>query len=245
MVFDTTSLALVGLIFLWTGFVRTGLGFGGAAIGLPLMLLIGGSPVYWLPIIGIHLLFFSSLTLFKSIKKVDWRYLKQSLLWIIPPTLVGVAGLLSLPDQVVIVFIYLITIFYAITWIFNQKITSEKLWVDKLLLILGGYVAGTSLTGAPLIVAVYMRYVAKEYLRNTLFVLWFVLVSIKMAAFMAMGVEIDWSFSLALIPIAAIGHVIGIKAHQKIIENDQIFKKWVGSMLLLISSFGLLKVILS
>ncbi|ALE52630.1 permease [Candidatus Thioglobus autotrophicus] len=245
MVFDTTSLALVGLIFLWTGFVRTGLGFGGAAIGLPLMLLIGGSPVYWLPIIGIHLLFFSSLTLFKSIKKVDWRYLKHSLLWIIPPTLVGVAGLLSLPDQVVIVFIYSITIFYAITWIFNQKITSDKPWVDKLLLILGGYVAGTSLTGAPLIVAVYMRYVSKEYLRNTLFVLWFILVSIKMATFMLMGVVIDWSFSLALIPIAAIGHVVGIKAHQKIIENDQVFKKWVGSMLLLISSFGLLKVVLS
>ncbi len=245
MVFDATSLVLVGLIFLWTGFVRTGLGFGGAAIGLPLMLLIGGSPVYWLPIIGIHLLFFSSLTLFKSIKRVDWRYLKQSLLWIIPPTLVGVAGLLSLPDQVVIVFIYLITIFYATTWIFNQKISSEKPWVDKLLLILGGYVAGTSLTGAPLIVAVYIRHVAKEYLRNTLFVLWFVLVSIKMVTFVAMGVEIDWGFSLALIPVAAIGHVIGIKAHQKIIENDQVFKKWVGSMLLLISSFGLLKVILS
>ncbi|MCH9746339.1 MAG: sulfite exporter TauE/SafE family protein [Proteobacteria bacterium] len=245
MVFDATSLVLVGLIFLWTGFVRTGLGFGGAAIGLPLMLLIGGSPVYWLPIIGIHLLFFSSLTLFKSIKRVDWRYLKQSLLWIIPPTLVGVAGLLSLPDQVVIVFIYLITIFYATTWIFNQKISSEKPWVDKLLLILGGYVAGTSLTGAPLIVAVYIRHVAKEYLRNTLFVLWFVLVSIKMVTFVAMGVEIDWGFSLALIPVAAIGHVIGIKAHQKIIENDQVFKKWVGSMLLLISSFGLWKVILS
>ena len=245
MIFSSTELFLVGLIFLWTGFVRTGLGFGGAAIGLPLMLLIGGSPVYWLPIIGIHLLFFSSLTLFKSIKRVDWRYLKQSLLWIIPPTLVGVAGLLSLPDQVVIVFIYLITIFYATTWIFNQKITSEKPWVDKLLLILGGYVAGTSLTGAPLIVAVYIRHVAKEYLRNTLFVLWFVLVSIKMVTFVAMGVEIDWGFSLALIPVAAIGHVIGIKAHQKIIENDQVFKKWVGSMLLLISSFGLWKVILS
>ncbi|MDB2590521.1 TSUP family transporter [Candidatus Thioglobus sp.] len=245
MVFDSTSLVLVGLIFLWAGFVRTGLGFGGAALGLPLMLLIGGSPVYWLPIIGIHLLFFSSLTLFKSIKKVDWRYLKHSLLWIIPPTLVGVAGLISLPDKVIIVFIYSITIFYAITWIFNQKISSHKSWADKLLLVLGGYVAGTSLTGAPLIVAVFMRHVAKEYLRNTLFVLWFILVSIKMVAFMVVGVMIDWEFSLALIPIAAIGHVIGIKAHQKIIENDQVFKKWVGSMLLLISSFGLLKVILS
>ena len=245
MSFDATGLVLVGLIFLWTGFVRTGLGFGGAALGLPLMLLVGGSPVYWLPVIGLHLLFFSSLTLFKSIKKVDWQYLKHSLLWIIPPTLVGVAGLLSLPDAVVIVFIYSITIFYAITWIFDQKITSHKSWVDKFLLIIGGYVAGTSLTGAPLIVAVYMRHVAKEYLRNTLFVLWFILVSIKMATFVAMDVMIDWQFSLSLIPIAAIGHVIGIKAHQKIIENDQVFKKWVGSALLLISSFGLLKVILS
>jgi uncharacterized membrane protein YfcA len=245
MIFDTPSLVLVGLIFLWTGFVRTGLGFGGAALGLPLMLLIGGSPVYWLPIIGIHLLFFSSLTLFKSIKKVDWLYLKHSLLWIIPPTLVGVAGLISLPDKVMIVFIYSITIFYAITWIFNQKISSHKSWVDKLLLVLGGYIAGTTLTGAPLIVAVYIRHVTKEYLRNTLFVLWFILVSIKMVTFMGLGVVIDWEFSLALIPIAAIGHVIGIKAHQKIIENDQVFKKWVGNMLLLISSFGLLKVVLS
>ena len=245
MSFDTTSLVLVGLIFLWTGFVRTGLGFGGAAMGLPLMLLLGGSPVYWLPIIGLHLLFFSSLTLFKSIRKVDWKYLKHSLLWIIPPTLVGVAGLLSLPDTIVIIFIYSITIFYAITWIFNQKITSHKSWVDKFLLIMGGYVAGTSLTGAPLIVAVYMRHVAKEYLRNTLFVLWFILVSIKMTTFVVMGVTIDWFFSLSLIPVAAIGHVIGIKTHQKIIENDQVFKQWVGGALLLISSFGLLKVILS
>ncbi len=245
MIFSSTELFLVALIFMWAGFVRTGLGFGGAALGLPLMLLIGASPVYWLPIIGLHLLFFSSMTLFKSIKKVDWPYLSRSLWWIIPPTLIGVAGLLSLPDKVVIIFIYAITIFYAITWIFDQKITSHKPWVDKFLLIMGGYVAGTSLTGAPLIVAVYMRHVAKEYLRNTLFVLWFILVSIKMAAFVVVGVSIDWAFSLSLIPVAAVGHVIGIKLHQKIIENDQVFKKWVGGALLLISSFGLLKVVLA
>ncbi len=245
MTFDHTELVLVGLIFLWAGFVRTGLGFGGAALGLPLMLLVGATPVYWLPIIGIHLLFFSSLTLAKSLKKVDWPYLKRSLLWIIPPTLIGVAGLLSLPDDVIVVFIYSITIFYAVTWIFNTKITSHSPWVDKLLLILGGYVAGTSLTGAPLIVAVYMRHIAKEYLRNTLFVLWFILVSIKMIAFVIMSVEIDWEFSLALIPVAAIGHVLGIKAHQSITQNDKTFKRWVGGALFAISSFGLFKLFLS
>ena len=245
MTFDGVSIILVGLIFLWTGFVRTGLGFGGAALGLPLALLLGGTPLYWLPMIGIHLLFFSSLTLSKSIKQVDWQYLRHSLLWIIPPTLIGVAGLISLPDNVIIVFIYFITIFYALTWIFNQKITSHKSWVDKLLLLLGGYVAGTSLTGAPLIVAVYMRHVAKEYLRNTLFVLWFILVSIKMITFVIMSVTIEWEVALYLIPIAAIGHVIGLRAHDQIIANDQLFKKWIGLALLLISSLGLLKLFLS
>ncbi|BAS68296.1 MAG: sulfite exporter TauE/SafE family protein [Gammaproteobacteria bacterium] len=242
MIFSNTELFLVALIFMWAGFVRTGLGFGGAALGLPLMLLLGGSPLYWLPVIGLHLLFFSSLTLSKSLKQVDWKYLKYSLWWVIPPTLVGVFGLLALPDKVMIIFVYCITIFYAITWIFNQKITSHRSWADKVLLILGGYVAGTSLTGAPLIVAVYMRYVAKQYLRNTLFVLWFILVSIKMSTFVAVGVTIDWQLSLGLIPIAAIGHVIGLKLHEKIIQNDALFKRWVGLALLLISSFGLLKV---
>lgn len=243
MDFSTTELVLVSLIFLWAGFVRTGLGFGGAALGLPLMLLIGASPIYWLPVIGLHLLFFSSLSLSKSIKEVDWAYLKPALVWIIPPTLVGVFGLIALPDTVMILFVYSITIFYAIIWIFNQKITSHRPWVDKLLLIFGGYVAGTSLTGAPLIVAVFMRHVAKEYLRNSLFVLWFILVSIKMLTFVAMEVEIDWQLSLGLIPMATIGHMIGLKLHQKIIENDDLFKRWVGSALLLVSAFGLLKIV--
>ncbi len=230
---------------MWTGFVRTGLGFGGAALGLPLMLLVGESPVYWLPVIGIHLLLFSSLSLSKSIREVDWRYLKGALMWIIPPTLVGVFGLIELSDIVMIVFVYSVTIFYAIIWIFNQKITSHSPWVDKLLLIIGGYVAGISLTGAPLIVTVFMRHVVRQYLRNTLFVLWFILVSIKMLTFVAMDVMIDWQLSILLIPVAAIGHMVGLKLHNKIIVNDQQFKKWIGLALLLISSFGLLRLFLS
>jgi hypothetical protein len=38
VIFSSTELFLVSLIFMWAGFVRTGLGFGGAALGLPLML---------------------------------------------------------------------------------------------------------------------------------------------------------------------------------------------------------------
>ena len=243
MSFDNSSLILIGLIFVWTGFVRTDLGFGGAALGLPLLLLIGGSPVYWLPIIGMHLFFFTSLTLFSSLDSVDWGYLKRTLVWIIPPTLIGVIGLLNLPTKVIVIFIYCVTIFYAINWILDKKISSNKSWLDKVFLVIGGYISGTSLTGAPLIVAVYMRFVDKSMLRNTMFVLWIILVGIKMTAFVVVGVSIDWQFSLYLIPVAAIGHVLGIFTHQKIINNDQLFKKWVGGALLCISSFGMFKVL--
>ncbi|HEY9199108.1 MAG TPA: TSUP family transporter [Gammaproteobacteria bacterium] len=239
--FDPTQTLLIGLIFVWTGFVRTGLGFGGAALGLPLMLFIDDRPLLWLPIIGAHLLFFSGLTLRTRLDNVDWAYLRRSSAFIIPAALVGVFGLLNLPNRWLLVFIYSVTLFYAFIWVMNWSINSRRDWVDKLLLIVGGYVAGTSLTGAPLMVAVYMRHVAKEQLRNTLFVLWFILVAIKMSTFAALGVELNLLTALMLLPVAAIGHVLGLKAHDAIIRNDRDFKCWTGLGLMIVSGLGLLK----
>ena len=237
--FDLIQTLLIGLIFVWTGFVRTGLGFGGAALGLPLMLFIDNQPLLWLPIIGSHLLFFSGLTLRTRLNNVDWAYLRRSSLYIIPAALVGVFGLLNLPNRWLLIFIYSITLFYAFIWVMNWAIHSRHDWVDKLLLILGGYVAGTSLTGAPLMVAVYMRNVAKTQLRDTLFVLWFILVAIKMSTFAAVGVDLHLLTALMLLPVAAIGHVLGLKAHDAITRNDQHFKRWIGLGLMIVSGLGL------
>lgn len=237
--FDLIQALLIGLIFVWTGFVRTGLGFGGAALGLPLMLFIDDQPLLWLPIIGSHLLFFSGLTLRTRLNNVDWTYLRRSSLYIIPAALVGVFGLLNLPNRWLLTFIYSITLFYAFIWTLNWAIHSRHDWVDKLLLILGGYVAGTSLTGAPLMVAVYMRNVAKHQLRDTLFVLWFILVAIKMSTFAAVGVDLHLPVALMLLPVAAVGHVLGLKAHDAIIRNDQYFKRWIGLGLMIVSGLGL------
>ena len=242
MSFTSVEIVIIALIFTWIGFVRTGLGFGGAVIGLPILMLVGGSPIDWLPIIGIHLLFFSSITLSNSLKQVDWSYLKKSIPWILPAKIVGVIGLLSLPPIVMTVIVYSITSFYAITWILNSQIASEKNWVNRLLLILAGYISGTSLNGGALLVAIYTQNIEVKKLRNTLFVLWFLLVSIKMAAFLMAGVYIDWQFSLLLIPVAGLGHYIGLKVHDQIIENDTKFKRWMGSSLLLLCIIGLLKV---
>ena len=241
--FSNLQVMLISVIFIWTGFVRSGLGFGGAALGLPLLLLIYDQPVYWLPIIGAHLLFFSALTLRTRIKNVSWQYLLHTMLIIVPSAIAGVFGLISLPSKIIVVFIYGITIIYALMWLFRMTIHSSNRWADRFLLALGGYIAGTSLTGAPLIVAVFMRNVVAQQLRNTLLVLWFVLVSIKMATFTAFGVDLHLDIALLLLPIAAIGHVIGIRMHDMILENDHQFKRIIGATLLLVCALGLWKVL--
>jgi len=244
MVFTSIELVIISCIFIWIGFVRTGLGFGGAVLGLPLLMLVGGSPIDWLPIIGIHLIFFSGIALAKSLKTVDWGYLKKSLPWILPAKIIGVIGLINLPPTVMTVIVYSIVSFYALTWIMNFQIASREGWVTRLLLILGGYISGTSLNGAPLLVAVYMQNIEIKKLRNTLFVLWFLLVSIKMSAFLVVDVYINWQFSLMLIPIAGLGHFVGLKVHDQIIENDTKFKRWMGSVLIVICIVGLSKALI-
>ncbi len=230
------------LVFIWAGFVRSGLGFGGAALGLPIMLFIYDQPLFWLPVIGFHLLFFSGMTLRTRIGDVDWSYLKHSGSYIIPATLVGVMGLITLPNEWLLIFIYGITLFYGIMWSMNWAIQSNHKWVDRFLLTFGGYVAGTSLTGAPLMVAVFMRNVAHSQLRNTLFVLWFLIVTIKMIAFAALNVDLHFLSSMLLLPVAAIGHIIGLKTHDAILRNDTVFKRVVGGTLILVCVVGLFNV---
>ena len=237
--FSIYQIAIIAVVFIWTGFVRTGLGFGGAALGLPLMLFVHNNPLFWLPMIGLHLLFFSGLTLLNRLNNVDWLYLRHSLIYIIPPAIVGVFGLVNLPVLWLDILIYSITLFYGFNWFFNRGIKSNHAWIDRVLLILGGYIAGISLTGAPLMVAVYMRHVKKHQLRDTLFVLWFILVSIKMATFVALSVDLHFTSALLLLPVAAIGHVLGLKAHNKILLNDLLFKRWIGGGLVIVSGLGL------
>jgi uncharacterized protein len=238
--FSSTQMILTALIFIWSGFVRSGLGFGGAALGLPLMLMVYDRPIFWLPIIGTHLLIFTSLTLLTRIRNVDWGYLKKSSIYIFPAKLAGVFGLLNLPNQWLVIIIYCITLFYSVLWMFKLTISSKSGWSDKLLLVIGGYVSGTSLTGAPLIVAVFMNHVARDKLRNTLFVLWIVLVIIKLSTFAAFSIDLQFASTLILVPIVAIGHVIGLKTHEYLLTNDEGFKRVLGVVLMTICILGLL-----
>ena len=78
---------LIAIIFTWSGVVRSGLGFGGAVFSLPFLLMIVNDPLIWLPLISVHLLFFSALTVIQNYKKssnsnnpttstINWQYLR-------------------------------------------------------------------------------------------------------------------------------------------------------------------------
>ncbi len=236
--FTNWQLLMSFVVIIWSGFVRSGLGFGGAALGLPLMLMIYDRPIFWLPVIGTHLLIFTGWTLRKRLSNVDWKYLKKTNIYIFPSMLVGVFGLLNLPNNWLITIIYSITLIYAFLWLLNITIQSEKGWTDKLLLLIGGYVSGTSLTGAPLIVAVFMNHIERHKLRDTLFVLWFIVVTVKMTTFVSFGVSLQTLSALMLVPAAAIGHVIGLKTHDYMMQKNVLFKRIIGAALIVISIIG-------
>jgi hypothetical protein len=157
----------------------------------------------------------------------------------LPAKLAGVFGLISLPAQWLVIIIYTITLVYGVLWMFNLTIRGADGWVAKLLLVIGGYFSGTSLTGAPPIVAVYTQMVKITQLRDTLFVLWFFLVTIKLITLVAFDVNMQFASTLILAPVAFVGHIIGLKVHQAIMQNNDLFRRVVGAALIGICILGL------
>ena len=242
--FSIGQLVAIVLIFIWTGFVRSGIGFGGAALGLPLLLLVDDKPLVFLPVIGTHLLFFTALTLASRIQNVNWPVVGRVMTVIILPKIAGLVGLFSFPNYWLVMAVFSITLFYGFTWLINYTIKSQSKTVDMVLLMLGGYVSGTSLIGAPLIAAVVARYVTRIQLRETLFVLWIILVTFKMGAFIAYDVALQWQLSLFLLPFVGVGHYIGLKAHDYLVTTDSTtFHRFLGASLIVVSLAGLFKYI--
>ncbi len=147
-----------------------------------------------------------------------------------------------MPANVLSMIIFIVVSVYAITYIANKPFRSNNKFVDAVFLMAGGYISGTSLIGAPLIIAVAAQHIARERLRDTLFALWFILVSIKLAAFIYAGVNLQLAHHLWLLPCAAIGHFIGLRFHEKMLKAETpIFFRVLGLTLLTISALGLWK----
>jgi uncharacterized membrane protein YfcA len=254
--FTLIQFLLIAIIFAWSGFVRSGIGFGGALFTLPFLLLVDDNPLVFLPIISIHLLFFASTTLFNdqylsrekhenTIKtEVNWWFIRYSMAIMILPKIAGVVGLLVLPLGLVNLIIFSFIGAYALTYIFDKPMKSQSRVMDVIFLIIGAYISGTSLVGGPLIIAVAMRYLKPYQFRSTLFVIWFILVGIKMIGFYIAKIDLQLQNSIILLPFAAVGHVIGLKTHQWLLNRDNRgFYRSIGWILLITSIAGAMQAI--
>ncbi len=249
------EMAVIGLLFIWGGFVRSGLGFGGAVLTLPFLLMIRDEPLLFLPIISIHLLFFSGITVWLAHREeggdkggestVNWEFLRYALPLMIIPKLIGVAGVITLPGPLVSGFIFCTIFVYAFSYILGKPFKSGSARIDAFLLMLGGYVSGVSLIAAPLVVPIAASRMPKEQLRDTLFVLWFLLVALKLIAFVATGVDLQWKQHLWLLPCATIGHFLGLRFHRYSLRADtEVFFRYLGGALLLVSIAGIARMIM-
>ena len=246
---------LIVLVFIWSGFVRSGLGFGGALFTIPFLLLIHNDLLFFLPIISIHLLFFASLTLFPKSRSseqntaitapsINWQFVRYALLIMIIPKLAGVVGLLILPSDLMNCIIFILIGAYSVTYIIGQPLQSNSRLLDVVFLVLGAYISGTSLIGGPLVIAVAMHHIKSHEFRNTLFVLWTVLVSIKLCAFAYAGVDLQFAAALWLLPFAGIGHFIGLRFHQQLLQQSNArFYQLLGGVLFIASLAGVIQIL--
>ena len=250
--FQLWEIVAIGLLFVWGGFVRSGLGFGGAVLTLPFLLMIRDEPLLFLPIISVHLLLFSGITVWQAhradarqgggVSTVNWEFLRYALPLMIVPKLIGVAGVITLPGSLVSGFIFCMITVYALSYILGRPFKSGSRRIDAALLMLGGYVSGVSLIAAPLVVPIAASRMPREQLRDTLFVLWFILVGLKLLAFVATGVDLQWRHHLWLLPCATVGHFIGLRFHRYSLRADTaVFFRYLGVALLLVSAAGLLR----
>lgn len=249
------QLVLIGLCFIWSGFVRSWLGFGGSVLTLPFLLLIYNQPLVFLPIISVHLLVFAALTIHRSHRKqpapetglggdtegsVNWKFLRYALVIMIIPKIIGVLGLIVLPTTIMNVFIFGLIFIYAWSYIFDRQFKSQSKFGQGLLLIIGGYVSGASLMAAPLVASVFASNIKRHQLRDSMLALWFVLVSIKLTAFIWVGVDLQLIHHLWLFPCAYTGHLIGLHLHDRMLLKRPVhFYRLLGLALLTASSIGL------
>ena len=233
--FSLYTIAVLCIAFIWSGFVRAGLGFGGAGLMYPVALLAVDSVLFLVPIICVQLIFFASITLFKDFGKINWPVMKRAFLIILPPFMVGVFGLIQLPELWVLLTLYIIIIAYSCNYLLYSEKLTPKPWLDYPLLLVGGYVSGLSLSGAPLIAAIVIRQLDKKEIKASLFILWVVLCCIKLATLGYFEVDLQLEHQLWLLPCALVGHVLGNRFHDKILRlKPVILYRLIGSAMLIL-----------
>jgi uncharacterized protein len=233
---------LLMLVFAWSGFVRAGLGFGGTALALPLALIVVESAQVVVPLFLVQLFVLSGVHTWRHRGNIDWRSVGYLTALLVMPVLAGVYTLIKLPHHGFMTLVYLCVLGVAMQYIVPFEFTSTRKAVDLVLLLVGGYVLGSTTAGGPPIVAVSMRYVARDKVRDTLLGLWLLVSAMNLVVLSQADVDLQWRSQLWLLPATVVGHCMGDRCHRQLLTMQTTgFYRVVGAALLIVTVIGLIK----
>ena len=237
---------IIGLIlcFLWSGFIRSGLGFGGLVLTLPFALMVVDSPLDIMPLAIVHVFVVGVLTVIFRFRNVDWMELLRMIRVMAIPVLLGLFGLITIPENWLLLLVFGVVLGYSVNYIrpFIQLRSGDL--SNTLVLMLGGYLSGVALIGSPLIVAVAGHRIERHRLRDSLLALWVILSPPKLAVLFYSGVDLHLDWQWWLLPVNLIGHLLGMKFHDHLLQlQSESFYRWLGFVLMVVVLVGIFRVL--
>ena len=243
---ELTPFVVSGLLlcFLWSGFIRSGLGFGGLVLTLPFALMVVDSPLDIMPLAIVHVFVVGVWTVVFRFRNVDWMQLMRMIRVMAIPVLLGLFGLITIPEHWLLLLVFGVVLGYSANYIHPFIQISEGGWSHTLVLMLGGYLSGLALIGSPLIVAVAGHRIERHRLRDSLLALWVILAPPKLGILFYSGVDLHLDWQWWLLPVNLIGHLLGMKFHDHLLQlRSESFYRWLGFILLVVVLVGIFRVL--
>ena len=232
------------LCFLWSGFIRSGLGFGGLVLTLPFALMVVDSPLDIMPLAVVHAFVVGISTVFLRFRNVDWMQLLKMIKVMAIPVLFGLFGLITIPETWLLLLVFGVVLMYSLNYIRPFIQLKVGGWSSTLVLMLGGYLSGLALIGSPLIVAVAGHRIERHRLRDSLLALWVVLSPPKLVILFYSGVDLHLDWQWWLLPVNLLGHLLGMKFHDHLLKlRTETFYRWLGAVLILVVLVGIYRVL--
>lgn len=248
MIFDTFTIVVLFLCFIWSGFIRASLGVGAFILMLPFALFVINTPLIIMPIVATHATILSSVIVLQHFQNVSWKHVGIFICITFIPFTIGLYGLILLPEKWLVLLVYGITFMYSLSYILpRQQVVkkSKSTGFDLFMLIIGGYINGISFTGGPPIAAVMTKYVPKQQFRDTFLAMVILTATIKLSTFFWLGISLQPQLQLIVIPAVLLGHVMGLRFHRYFVTMDErIFYRWLGIVLLLVTLVGIIKTLI-
>lgn len=245
MIFDTFTIVVLFLCFVWSGFIRASLGVGALILMLPFALLVINTPLIIVPVVATHAVILSSLTVLQHFYNVSWKHVGIFLGITFIPFIIGLYGLIQLPEKWLVLLAYMITLVYSLSYLWPRPVAKKSTILDLVTLIIGGYINGLSFTGGPPIAAVMSKHVPKRQFRDTFLAMVILIATIKLSTFYWLGISLQPQLQLIVIPAVLLGHVMGLRFHRYFVSMDErIFYRWLGIVLLMVTLLGIIKTLI-